>query len=123
MNISYFVFLCERNLFLTFHEKKFIIWNFKGQAITTFEDHESHFSDYSANNVFIDNRQDILISYCNNKEDKVSINVSDLNNGKCLARIGTKRYTGVDKLTALTFNEDRNELYSGTSQGLLQIWS
>jgi len=59
-----------------------------------------------------------------------TINISDVTSGKCLAKIGCaddpqqerERARALSNITALHFNDARNELYTGTKAGLVHIW-
>ena len=63
--------------------------------------------------------------------DKGSINVSNILTGKCLAKISTKdgepgsepTRKALEDVTALYYNEERNEIYTGTKTGHLHVWS
>lgn len=61
---SAFIFLYENQLFLTFKDRSVAVWNFKGQLVTSFEDHEYWYPDCNTNNIYITSNQDVIISYC-----------------------------------------------------------
>ena len=65
---SAFIFLYENNLFLTFRQRQVTVWNFKGEQVTSFEDHTLWHPDTNTNNIFITAAQDYIISYCKPKE-------------------------------------------------------
>jgi hypothetical protein len=74
-----------------------------------------------------------------------SINMSEIMTGKCIAKIAagdpalnvtpirnsSKKRSSVwstvpealEDVTALFYDEDRNEIYTGNSQGLVHVWS
>jgi hypothetical protein len=74
-----------------------------------------------------------------------SINMSEIMTGKCIAKVAANdpalgiapRRTGCTKrsrvwstvsealedVTALFYDEDRNEIYTGNKQGLVHVWS
>jgi hypothetical protein len=71
-----------------------------------------------------------------------SINMSDIMTGKCIAKIAANdpalriapRKNGspsiwstipeaLEDVTALFYDEDRNEIYTGNSHGLVHVWS
>ncbi len=63
---------------------------------------------------------------------KGEIHVSDIRTGKCIARISQAQaltaaaqsaLNPLDEITALSFNEEKNEVYSGNSEGVIHIWS
>jgi predicted nuclease of predicted toxin-antitoxin system len=59
-----FIFLYEPQLFLTFQNQSVAVWNFRGELITSFEDHQLWHPDYNTNNICITSDQDMIISYC-----------------------------------------------------------
>ncbi|KMZ60913.1 Transducin/WD40 repeat-like superfamily protein [Zostera marina] len=150
---SAFIFLYENQLFLTFRNRTISVWNFRGELVTSFEDHLLWHPDCNTNNIYITSDQDLIISYCKvNCEHSVaeaidaggvrsgSINISSILTGKCLAKIGasssckkrsfgsmlenTSRVTdALTDITALYYEEERNEIYTGNIQGLVHVWS
>ena len=57
-----------------------------------------------------------------------SIHVSNILNGKCLAKINARdddhdTQFALQDVTALYYNEERNEIYTGTKSGHLHVWS
>uniref|UniRef100_A0A453K3F2 Uncharacterized protein n=1 Tax=Aegilops tauschii subsp. strangulata TaxID=200361 RepID=A0A453K3F2_AEGTS len=64
MTPSAFIFLYENNLFLTFRNRTVAVWNFRGELVTSFEDHLLWHQDCSTNNIYITTDQDLIISYC-----------------------------------------------------------
>nr|GMC98399.1 putative transcription factor WD40-like family [Ipomoea batatas] len=153
MTPSAFIFLYENQLFLTFRNRTVAVWNFRGELVTSFEDHLLWHPDCNTNNIYITSDQDLIISYC--KADSYeslsegtagSINISNILTGKCLAKIKatddavtsddcscTGRCGGrsckskhvqasrirstvaeaLDDITALFYDEERNEIYTG----------
>jgi hypothetical protein len=61
---SAFIFLYENHLFLTFRGRQVLVWNFKGEQVTAFEDHELWHAETNTSNIFITAKQDYIISYC-----------------------------------------------------------
>jgi len=126
---SAFIFLYENQLFLTFRSRAVSVWNFRGEKVSNFEDHTLWHPDCNTNSIYITSQQDIIISYCKQNESEFgSINVSSILNGKSIARITAKESNGREKaaledVTALFYNEERNEIYTGNSHGYIQIWS
>ncbi|CAM0943680.1 unnamed protein product [Alopecurus aequalis] len=159
MTPSAFIFLYENNLFLTFCNRTVAAWNFRGELVTSFDDHELWHPNCNTNNIYITADQDLIISYCKisrgatndaNGEGQEappvgSINMSNIFTGKCVAKISALdpnltvaprrrgdssrsmiRSTVADALediTALFYDEDRNEIYTGNSRGLVHVWS
>ncbi|KAL8224054.1 hypothetical protein R6Q57_019529 [Mikania cordata] len=168
MTPSAFIFLYENQLFLTFRNRTVAVWNFRGELVTSFEDHLLWHPDCNTNNIYITSDQDLIISYCKTKSDdsptegnEGSINISNILTGKCLAKIeaknddpfdecscsGTKmrsssrickctsrkripasRITSsvteaLEDITALFYDEERNEIYTGNRLGFVHVWS
>nr|CAD1822566.1 unnamed protein product [Ananas comosus var. bracteatus] len=149
---SAFIFLYENHLFLTFRNRTVAVWNFRGELVTSFEDNLLWHPDCSTNNIYITSDQDLIISYCKAEgacEDEVSavgsINISNILTGKCIAKISTSNPTltisprrrgeagrssvhstvreALEDVTALFYDEDRNEIYTGNKHGLIHVWS
>ncbi|XP_019192186.1 PREDICTED: uncharacterized protein LOC109186591 isoform X1 [Ipomoea nil] len=163
MTPSAFIFLYENQLFLTFRNRTVAVWNFRGELVTSFEDHLLWHPDCNTNNIYITSDQDLIISYCKADSDDPlsegnagSINISNILTGKCLAKIkATKPDTpsdcscspscrgqscnksnrvqasrirstvaeALEDITALYYDEDRNEIYTGNRLGLVHVWS
>ncbi|XP_073297689.1 uncharacterized protein [Primulina huaijiensis] len=161
MTPSAFIFLYENQLFLTFRNRTVSVWNFRGELVTSFEDHLLSHPDCNTNNIYITSDQDLIISYCNSDEPLAdgnagSINISNILTGKCLAKIkagdsvpaddcncsancrgrncnSRKRVQNsrlrsavadaLEDITALFYDEDRNEIYTGNRLGLVHVWS
>ncbi|CAA6658695.1 unnamed protein product [Spirodela intermedia] len=141
MTPSAFIFLYENHLFLTFRNRTVAVWNFKGELVTSFEDHLLWHPDCNTNNIYITSDQDLIISYCKAEEgceddgEVGSINMSNILTGKCIAKICSNdsglqisprsRQAGgaLEDVTALFYDEDRNEIYTGNKQGLIHVWS
>lgn len=127
---SAFIFLYENSLFLTFRERSVVAWNFKGEAVTKFEDHELMYSDCNTNNIYITGAQDIIISYCKDGDlSSGSINISNIFSGKCIGKISASssclwndEYKALEDVTAIYYNEELNEFYTGTDDGHLHSW-
>lgn len=142
---SAFIFLYENQLFLTFRDRNVAVWNFRGELVTSFEDHLLWHPDCNTNNIYITSNQDLIISYCKaDSDDSVadgaaagSINISNILTGKCLAKIqagdssntiGSSRLhstltEALDDITALYYDEERSEIYTGNKHGMLHVWS
>ncbi|XP_050215583.1 uncharacterized protein LOC126666764 isoform X1 [Mercurialis annua] len=158
MTPSAFIFLYENQLFLTFRNRTVAVWNFRGELVTSFEDHLLWHPDCNTNNIYITSDQDLIISYCKaESEDQWmegsagSINVSNILTGKCLAKINASNggrkidessnsssigsskqicstirssvAEALEDITALFYDEERNEIYTGNRQGLVHVWS
>ncbi|XVF84125.1 hypothetical protein PTKIN_Ptkin17bG0000800 [Pterospermum kingtungense] len=144
MTPSAFIFLYENQLFLTFRNRTVVVWNFRGELVTSFEDHLLCHPDCNTNNIYITSDQDLIISYCKAESDDQwmegnagSINISNILTGKCLAKINTSNGShkidssqmrssvaeALEDVTALFYDEERNEIYTGNRQGLIHVWS
>ncbi|XP_076953589.1 uncharacterized protein LOC143627710 isoform X1 [Bidens hawaiensis] len=170
MTPSAFIFLYENQLFLTFRNRTVAVWNFRGELVTSFEDHLLWHPDCNTNNIYITSDQDLIISYCKaDSEDSASdgnsaaagsINISNILTGKCLAKVKAidgalvndcicsetgkssgrrcrcnskqraqgRRITSsvseaLEDITALFYDEERNEIYTGNRLGLVHVWS
>ncbi|KAL6988251.1 hypothetical protein U1Q18_013999 [Sarracenia purpurea var. burkii] len=162
MTPSAFIFLYENQLFLTFRNRTVAVWNFRGELVTSFEDHLLWHPDCNTNNIYITSDQDLIISYCKADSDDHwldgnagSINISNILTGKCLAKINVSngnpkideccsgesssnssknhRQTyhrmrnrvaeALEDITALFYDEERNEIYTGNRHGLVHVWS
>ncbi|XP_047264203.1 uncharacterized protein LOC107863559 isoform X2 [Capsicum annuum] len=164
MTPSAFIFLYENQLFLTFRNRTVAVWNFRGEVVTSFEDHLLWHPDCNTNNIYITSDQDLIISYCKADSDDPlsegnagSINISNILTGKCLAKIkatsgkatddcsascsvpgrrscnSNKRVQdsrirstvaeALEDITALFYDEERNEIYTGNRLGLVHVWS
>lgn len=69
MTPSAFIFLYENQLFLTFRNRTVSVWNFRGELVTSFEDHQLWHPDCNTNNIYITSDQDLIISYCKADSD------------------------------------------------------
>ena len=69
MTPSAFIFLYENQLFLTFRNQTVAVWNFRGELVTSFEDHLLWHPDCNTNNIYITSDQDLIISYCKADSD------------------------------------------------------
>ncbi|XP_040965786.1 uncharacterized protein [Gossypium hirsutum] len=185
MTPSAFIFLYENQLFLTFRNRTVAVWNFRGELVTSFEDHLLWHPDCNTNNIYITSDQDLIISYCKADSDDPlsegngsyffkfvsplcvhtmnlfdtprvtgSINISNILTGKCLAkirasnsfpveeqcscsdkcgcssktqsnasRIRSRVAEALEDITALFYDEERNEIYTGNRYGLVHVWS
>ncbi|CAA6654555.1 unnamed protein product [Spirodela intermedia] len=141
---SAFIFLYENQLFLTFRNRTAAVWNFRGELVTSFEDHLLWHPDCNTNNIYITSDQDLIISYCKADSDDPadgnagSLNISNILTGKCLAKIRASNSRAqhcssrflrntvgeaLEDITALYYDEDHNEIYTGNRQGLVHVWS
>ena len=138
---SAFIFLYENQLFLTFRGSQVSVWNFRGELVTTFEDHELWKQDCNTNNIYITGGQDLIISYCRDGDKpNGSINVSSILSGKRLTKLTCSKHLAAHSgpggdagekdedssrsdVTALFYHEERNEIYTGNKSGVIHSWS
>jgi hypothetical protein len=110
------------------------VWNFKGELVTDFEDHQLWHPDTNTNNIFITNAQDYIISYCRpaigssdagaSEVRSGTINVSSIHTGRCIAKLASSDDREMPlEVSSLYFSEERNELYVGDKQGLLHVYN
>ena len=118
-------------------------WDFDGEIKATMDDHLLWAPD-SSQNIFITSQQDLIVSYCRPSQhadnddrasgssggaggvDSGSIHVSCIADGKCLAKLTgstPERALALEKVTALHYNEDCNEIYTGNANGLVHVWA
>ncbi|KAI3708159.1 hypothetical protein L2E82_37260 [Cichorium intybus] len=115
MTPSTFIFLYENQLFLTFRNRTVAVWNFRGELVTSFEDHLLWHPDCNTNNIYITSDQDLIISYYKTEaEDPLtegnagSINISNILTGKCLAKVKAKNSAPLDECCCSGINVDTN---------------
>lgn len=126
-----FIFLYESELFLTFQNRQVSVWNFCGERVTVFEDHTLFSQDSSTNCIYITQKQDIIVSHCQQEGEcgHGSINMSWIDSGKSLGKItcgpnhAIDHIRALENVSALHYNEERNEIYSGTRDGVVHVWS
>ena len=129
---SAFIFLYENQLFLTFRKGNVEVWDFRGNLVTTFEDHMLWHNDCNTNNIYITSEQDVIISYCKATKASTdaaaagSINISNILTGHSIAKL-TKESDGtinaLTDVTALFYDEEHNEIYTGNKDGYVHIWA
>nr|KYP42382.1 hypothetical protein KK1_036211 [Cajanus cajan] len=153
---SSFIFLYQSQLFLAIRNHTISVWNFRGELVTAFDDHQLWHAGYKTNDTHIIIDQDLIISYCKaypddqrmEGKDAGSINVSNILDGTCVAKIDARSSSikakecssssfcehshsfivssvteALEDITALTYDEDRNEIYTGNRYGLVHVWS
>ncbi|KAG5224516.1 serine/arginine repetitive matrix protein [Salix suchowensis] len=134
MTPSAFIFLYENQLFLTFRNRTVAVWNFRGELVTSFEDHLLWHPDCNTNNIYITSDQDLIISYCKaDSDDPLSEgNGYFPNENECsqnskkhrhASRIRSIAAEALEDITALFYDEERNEIYTGNRNGLVHVWS
>jgi len=138
---SAFIFLYESQLFLTFFNHNVSVWNFKGDLVAKFEDHILS-TESNSNNISMNKYQDTIVSFCKDRNNlkQGSINISNIFTGKCISKITVenpneeniseidkiyrlKKEEALTEITALCYNEEQNEIYTGTKSGSIHAWS
>lgn len=133
-----FIFLYDTQLFLTFRKRIPHVWNFRGELVTSFEDHELMSKSCMTNNMYITSDQSTIISYCRAR-DRTShsvtsssgwgtINFANVFSGECIAKIGDSpdRWQNehpLDEVTCIFFDESRSTLFTGNRKGKVHVWS
>lgn len=132
LRASSFISLYESQQFLTVQNCDVKVWNFCGQHVNNFEDHTLFGADTLSSCVYITKKQDIIISYCHQEHEECThgtINISEINTGKLLGKItcdpdsDMEHIRALDDVTCLHYNEERDEIYSGSVDGNVIIWS
>ena len=99
---------------------------------TRFENHFLENLDDTTNNVSVNRRQDIIISYCRHDSYTSDLHVSDINSGRLIAHVYRDDLSEDKKreirdamkgITALCYDEDTNSIYTGNENGMLMLWS
>eukprot|EP00030_Apusomonadida_sp_AF-17_P000937 a1775_66.p2 GENE.a1775_66~~a1775_66.p2 ORF type:complete len:451 (+),score=217.77 a1775_66:31-1353(+) len=132
---SAFIFLYDSQKFLTFRGQAVDVWDFKGERVSSFSDSQLGVEN-NTNSIFITSQQDIILSYCGSRGGGVgSIKIAEVLTGKTVAAIAPPEASAgagpadpmlidaLSEVTALYFNEERNEIVSGTASGKLHVWT
>lgn len=145
-----FIFLREHSAFLAFDETTVQVWDFRGNMLRSFDDHSLcipfHGMDHAAC-VCITDDQDAIISICvrtgamegdarapgppahrRRSKRHLGVHVSCIGTGRCLARLSPAVVDAhgrppLQNLSALSFEEGRGDIVTGTEQGFLHVWS
>ena len=144
MKPTIFILLYKKELFLTLKNQTISVWNFRGELVTSLEDHLLWHQHFNINNNYITSDQDLIISYCRDDfEDQSmvtnavsSINVSNILSGKCVAKINAAKALecidpsqtisvteALEGITTLYYDEERNAIYTGNRDGHVHVWS
>ncbi|KAF9615016.1 hypothetical protein IFM89_021587 [Coptis chinensis] len=151
MSPSDSIFLYEQQMFLTFRNRTISAWNLQGKQMTSFQDHLLYYTDLNRSTICTTTDQNIIISYCRDEGAEMdkesfavgSINISNILTGRCVAKIsssdpnlrsiprGRMRRSliqsticqALEEVTAVFYDEDHNEIYTGNRKGLIHVWS
>ena len=142
---------CRHDAFLAFRENSASVWSFKGELLREFDDHTlciPHPDIDHASVMYITPAQDVLISLCEDSatdgtearaakhprrttelsraaaDDKpaVSIHVSSLFDGRCIARLDAKRVGEQPDTTSICYAEEVGAIITGNEHGRIEIW-
>jgi len=145
------IYLYEHDAFLAFRENSASVWSFKGELLREFDDHTlciPHPDIDHASVMYITPAQDVLISLCEDSatdgtearaakhprrttelsraaaDDKpaVSIHVSSLFDGRCIARLDAKRVGEQPDTTSICYAEEVGAIITGNEHGRIEIW-
>lgn len=128
LNATAFVALHETEMLLTESRGRFYIWNLSGSLVSTFEGNVHSYQDNSNSSLYIIGSQDLLLAFGRKDEcDKAGIiRIVSILTGQHLSSICDDSSTGrnaLNEVSAIFYNDERNEIYTGTADGLLHIWS
>eukprot|EP00873_Tetraselmis_striata_P021594 jgi/Tetstr1/441858/TSEL_030069.t1 len=141
-----FIFLYDNSMFLTFQQRAVSVWNFAGELVTQFQEQQLWHPDARTNNIYITAQQELIISYCQDEDtlwaqrdqaftespspptNTGAISVSNILTGALLARIQPDPHNELSQaalsdVTALFYNEERSEIYTGTRGGMVHVWA
>lgn len=107
--------LAPSQLFLTFRQRQVTVWNFKGEQVSSFEDHSLWHPETNTNVFFITASQEFIISYCRPSshssraaDDSTTegragtVHVSHILSGQCVARIAPDGADGENDANGLS---------------------
>ncbi|GLJ54575.1 hypothetical protein SUGI_1172210 [Cryptomeria japonica] len=140
------IFLNRKGLFMGFHSDTVFVWNSQGKLIASYRNHFLRLSGFKKCFVKLSSDEELLISYNNVGEadkTKCSINIINILTGDWFAKIGgddpdmvtncrnrpnlsVTRSTiqdALEDITALFYDEDTNEIYTGDTRGFVHVWS
>lgn len=118
-----FIYLHSQQRFLTIQDRGVKLFDFNGQMLARFEDVNLWSLDCAelSSCVFVAKQQDLLVSLSKHPlTSKACFIVSDIASGR---RIACVEADAQDGTTALFYNEETNEIYTGNRDGMLNIWS
>ncbi|KAK4523632.1 hypothetical protein GAYE_PCTG71G1528 [Galdieria yellowstonensis] len=128
LNATAFVALHESELLLTESKGRFYIWNLSGSLVSSFEGNVHSYQDSSNSSLYIIGSQDLLLAFgrkAKNEKEGV-IRIVSILTGQHLSSISDDDSTGknaLSEVSAIFYNDERNEIYTGTADGRLHIWS
>jgi hypothetical protein len=73
MKPTIFILLYKKELFLTLKNRTISVWNFRGELVTSLEDHLLRHPDFNLNNNYITSDQNLIISYCRDDSEDQSM--------------------------------------------------
>eukprot|EP00698_Gefionella_okellyi_P015172 TRINITY_DN4276_c0_g2_i1.p1 TRINITY_DN4276_c0_g2~~TRINITY_DN4276_c0_g2_i1.p1 ORF type:complete len:318 (+),score=46.76 TRINITY_DN4276_c0_g2_i1:407-1360(+) len=120
-----FIYLHQQRRFLTLANTDVTMWDLNGVCLNRFSDVSLWFADAmeATANVCVTRMQEMLISLCkHSRTGRPCVKVSTTNAGRCVATIVAEN-SELNDTTALCYNEESNQIFSGTRDSLLHIWS
>eukprot|EP00871_Galdieria_phlegrea_P000886 jgi/Galph1/1799/GphlegSOOS_G474.1 len=126
LNATAFVALHENELLLTEVQGRFYIWNANGTLVSSFDGNLDCNQDIQNNNLYIIGNQDLLLAFGKKglRGKQGVIRIVSILTGRHLASITDDTETNLlNDVSAIFYNDERNEIYTGTPTGLVHIWS
>eukprot|EP00007_Cunea_sp_BSH-02190019_P003072 CAMPEP_0174235938 /NCGR_PEP_ID=MMETSP0417-20130205/5224_1 /TAXON_ID=242541 /ORGANISM="Mayorella sp, Strain BSH-02190019" /LENGTH=568 /DNA_ID=CAMNT_0015314517 /DNA_START=198 /DNA_END=1901 /DNA_ORIENTATION=+ len=128
-----FIFLFSKNQFITYNKHEVLVWDFEGRLQTRFENHHLYSVSQSPSIMCVNTSQDVIFSYCRDDRDgrsnRGNVHISSLDDGRLIGRIDDTQLPDqpefrsvLDEITSLTYNESREELYTGGRHGQIHVW-
>lgn len=124
---SSFCFLSNHNKFLYVHPdtRNVALYFSNGNKICDFEDHIIHSNNKAnINQICLNKSQDIVISLCDSKINKVTLNISHTHTGKLIKRIILSDI-GINYQTlnieTITYEEEKNEIFLSTYNEIIVL--
>jgi WD40 repeat protein len=126
-----FIFLFSKNQFITYNKHEVLVWNFEGHLQTRFQNHNLFYPTQSPSIMCVNTSQDVIFSYCREERStRGNVHISSLDDGHFIGRINRAQLPDqpelrgvLDEITSLTYNETREELYTGGRHGQIHVWS
>ncbi|GLJ54586.1 hypothetical protein SUGI_1172570 [Cryptomeria japonica] len=141
---STFIFLNEKRLFLTFHSGIVFVWSLQGDLVASYRNHLLR--NFPRCTVQLIHNEELLLSYNKiRKSDKTNCSINIINSltGNCCATIGgddpdvgtscrnqsnlsliqNTFQDALDNVTALFYDKETNEVYTGNKRGFVHVWS
>ncbi|PNT73110.1 hypothetical protein BRADI_2g53347v3 [Brachypodium distachyon] len=120
---SAFIFLNEMQLVLTFRNREVLVWNCRGELVTSFEDHLLWHPDCNLNSIYVTTNQDLIISCCKDDPDdsypednacsiNVKIKARNLSKQTKSLKFLNTPAEALRDITSLYYDEEHEEIYT-----------